>query len=836
MRKRVATAVLAAAACGYIGVPPHPLLAQTAAGQPAAAGGPAGQADRAGQHAAIPVRQVVLYSSGVGYFEHFGTVNGSGTTELRFKAAQVNDILKSLVLQDLDKGRVGVITYPSQDPVAKTLRSFQIDITGNPSLPELLNQLRGAKVTVSAGGDKAGGTVLGVERKPRPVGTGDGVKVIDVPFLNLIADDGGIRSVSLEDVRTLELQDKKLQDELNRALAALAGARDQDKKPVNIGLQGEGERRVRIGYVVETPVWKTSYRLILTGGGGPAGGEKKDADKPQGEKAAASNPDAGGSSTEAVHRAFLERLANDQEQVVRSLTAQLGGENHPAVVSRKKDLAATREELAALDAKADAVKPGGPAGAAAAGKAAGTGSLQGWAIVENQTDNDWNNVQLSLVSGRPISFIQDLYQPLYVPRPVVQPELYASLRPQTYDAAMSAKVPMTAFNQPPPAPVASPAPAAAAAPAGGMAGGRAARVPAAKLERPSEVTLGAGASRLGREELGEMDAAASVNSIASAAKVGELFQYTVGSVTLPRQTSAMIPVVTDPVVVERLSIYNASVLPKNPLLGARVKNTTGKHLLQGPVTVLDGGAYAGDARIDDLPPGQERLVSYGVDQQVLVQAVNAKQENAVQTGKIVKGVLQLTRRLVASQEYAAENKGEKDKTLVIEHPRRGGGWKLAEPAKADETTDALYRFKGGVQAGKGTKLAVREELVTVERVVLLNVDDGMLDVYVRTGEIPQTVRDALTKAAQLRQGLAGTRQQVQQRRQRLDVITKEQTRLRDNMKTVAQNTDYYQRLLKKLDEQESTIEGLQKEVAGLEAEAEQQRKAMEDYLNGLTVG
>src|SRR5258706_9360873 len=62
--------------------------------------------------------------------------------------------------------------------------------------------------------------------------------------------------------------------------------------------------------------------------------------------------------------------------------------------------------------------------------------LQGWAIVENQTDNDWNDIELSLVSGRPISFIQELYQPLYIPRPVVQPELFASLRPQTYEAGM----------------------------------------------------------------------------------------------------------------------------------------------------------------------------------------------------------------------------------------------------------------------------------------------------------------------------------------------------------------------------------------------------------------
>ena len=124
-----------------------------------------------------------------------------------------------------------------------------------------------------------------------------------------------------------------MQEELDRALAAVAGARDQDKKPVDIRFNGQGDRHVRLGYVVETPIWKASYRLVLPG---------KDAKDKQ-------------------------------------------------------------------------------------------GMLQGWAIVDNQTDNDWKDVRLSLVNGRPISFIQDLYQPLYVPRPTVVPELYASLRPQEYD-------------------------------------------------------------------------------------------------------------------------------------------------------------------------------------------------------------------------------------------------------------------------------------------------------------------------------------------------------------------------------------------------------------------
>src|SRR3954466_14874301 len=112
----------------------------------------------------VPVKGVVLFSSGVGYFEHFGTVKGDGAAELRFKTAQVNDVLKSLVVQDLDGGKAGTVSYASQEPLDRTLKSFQVDITENPSLPDLLNQLRGASLTVTLpGGNKETGLILGVE-------------------------------------------------------------------------------------------------------------------------------------------------------------------------------------------------------------------------------------------------------------------------------------------------------------------------------------------------------------------------------------------------------------------------------------------------------------------------------------------------------------------------------------------------------------------------------------------------------------------------------------------------------------------------------------------------
>src|SRR5215831_18897946 len=279
----------------------------------------------------VPVTKVLLFSSGVGYFEHAGSVHGNSATELRFKTSQINDILKSLVLQDQDGGRVGVITYPSQDPLAKTLKSFQVDITRNPSLADLLNQLRGARVTIAAQTEHVSGTILGVERRQKAPERGE--EPVEVPVLNLLTG-ASIRSIELPSIASLTLDDPQLQDELTKALTALVQARDQDKKPVTINFQGAGDRHVRIGYVVETPVWKTSYRLLL------------------GEKTAA--------------------------------------------------------------------------------------YLQGWAMVENQTEADWNSVSLSLVSGRPVSFTMDLYRPLYATRPVVRPELYAGLTPQTYDDAIAA--------------------------------------------------------------------------------------------------------------------------------------------------------------------------------------------------------------------------------------------------------------------------------------------------------------------------------------------------------------------------------------------------------------
>src|SRR5262249_53833732 len=154
-----------------------------------------------------------------------------------------------------------------------------------------------------------------------------------------------------------------------------------------------------------------------------------------------------------------------------------------------------------------------------------------------------------------------------------------------------------------------------------------------------------------------------VSSAAAAVNLGESFQYQISEpVTLPRQKSALLPIVNEPVEARRVSIYNPAVHVKHPLLGLRFKNTTAAHLMQGPVTVLDGPNYAGDGRFPDLKPKQDQLVSYAIDLGTEVDPGAAAQTDTLQTVKVVKGVLAAGTRMRQSRTYRVLNRGGEART------------------------------------------------------------------------------------------------------------------------------------------------------------------------------
>src|SRR6185437_9427897 len=276
-------------------------------------------------------------------------------------------------------------------------------------------------------------------------------------------------------------------------------------------------------------------------------------------------------------------------------------------------------------------------------------------------------------------------------------------------------------------------------------------------------------------------------------------------------------------------------LATNPLIGVRLTNSSGKHLLQGPVTVLDKGGYAGDARIDDVPPGQERLLSYGIDLEMRVDDSKRADSNAVRTAKIDKGSLIVTRKLDEARTYVADNQSATDKTLIIEHPVMHG-WTLVDTPAPVETTPSVYRFKGVAAAHKVSTFTVQQEVVTDQTIAMLPSDIGQLVQYTRSGAIPAAVRDAIAEAIRLKQAVVDAQNDMNARTARINEITAEQARIRENMKTVSQTTDYYQRLLGKLNAQESLIEAMQRERDQLAAARDAARTRLEAYLATLTVG
>jgi hypothetical protein len=654
----------------------------------------------------VPVTRVALFSSGVGYFEHFGKVTGNGTTVIRFKTDQINDVLKSLVLQDLDKGSVSVVRYPSQDPTGRALKGFQVDVTGDTSMGSLLTQLRGAKVAITSAGEQIEGTVLSVEQRERPAGqTMAKIKIVNV----LTAK--GLRSLVIDDCQAIQFLDAQLNEELSKSLEVLAAARDKDKKNVSIDFKGEGQRRVRVGYVVETPVWKTSYRLVV----------------------------------------------DDKEA-----------------------------------------------------------KLQGWAIVENQTDNDWDKINLSLVSGRPLSFTMDLYEPMYLARPEAELEMFEGLKPQTYAEAREevSKDAMGGRSR-------------------GFAEGEVARK---AMRAPGAPPAMAAAAPMAYEPgaLANIDVSSSVTAQATSGQIGELFEYVVTDVNLPRQSSAMIPIITDPISVEKISIYNAGVLARHPLSGARVKNTTGKNLLQGPITVFEQGGYAGDAQINNVGPDQQRLISYGIDLQVLVDSTKVSQTSAVQSGKIVRGTIELQTKLINTHTYAIENKSDRAKTIVLEHGRLQN-WSLLDTDKPAEETDSIYRFEVKIDPKKASEFTVKQQIVTGSQLAIVNCDDNTLLVYSNTDGIPKSVRDALAGVFKKRQAISEQEQGIQRVNLQINAINTEQTRIRENMNTVDRTSQYYGRLMTKLNEQETALEKLQTDLDAKQSAVTALRQELDAMVSALSV-
>jgi hypothetical protein len=209
----------------------------------------------------LPVRRVVLYKNGVGYFEHLGHVRGNQDVHVDFTSAQLNDVLKSLTVLDLSGGKISGVDYNSEAPLVRRLATLRLTLGENPTMTDFLGALRGARLEVRGGsGSTIAGKLLSVEKKSREK---DGATT-EWTEISLVSDSGEVRSAEVTPATSVRIAEKDLQVEVGRYLGLIASSRDQDLRRMTISTTGAGERNLYVSYISEVPIWKTTYRLVLS--------------------------------------------------------------------------------------------------------------------------------------------------------------------------------------------------------------------------------------------------------------------------------------------------------------------------------------------------------------------------------------------------------------------------------------------------------------------------------------------------------------------------------------------------------------------------------------------
>ena len=429
--------------------------------------------------------------------------------------------------------------------------------------------------------------------------------------------------------------------------------------------------------------------------------------------------------------------------------------------------------------------------------AAGEPTLEGWAIIDNTSGDDWTNVRLAVVSGKPVSFITQLYQPRYIQRPFAELAENQAASPIVYQGAMEA-----AKDQ---------------------------RAAAPKVQVQAQT----GALPLNGRNLMMTDliSPSSFGATADTRQAGELFEYSFAApVTVKQGESAMLPFLQQKIGARKLLVYSESY-GLNPRDAAELTNNTGKTLDGGPITVYDAGTYAGEALVETLPMSDKRLISYGVDLGTRVTTAFDSSQAVVREIHFQRGILTTHSALQETKTYTIKNVDAKAKTLVIEHSQRPG-YTLME-RKPTETTPSAYRFEVKLAASGTETFPVREERLYDESVSVTNLTPDVLAVYVQNKSLNEAARRQLDQIAQKKREVAANDAAIRQADADVTSLTQDQTRLRSNIESlnrVSGQQDQVQAYARQLAAAETKLAALR----DTQSDLRKKKTALEGELNSLT--
>jgi hypothetical protein len=660
----------------------------------------------------LQLKRVLLSTGGVGYFEYEATITGDQTLSLQVRLDQVNDVLKSIVVYD-DRGGIGEISLPGREPLEEVFREMPFGPEALASPLALLNALRGAEVE-AAGLRSLSGRLIAVTAETAQLPNNGGT--VTQHRVSLLTE-AGVRQFILEEADTLRFVDPALQAQVDEALAALAQHNERDRRVISIRTFGEGERTVRVAYVVEAPLWKSTYRLTLS-----------------------------------------------------------------------DDPAAT------------------------------TAELQGWAVLENLSGEDWAGVDLTIVSGNPVTFQQALYQAYYVDRPEVPVEVLGRVMPRVDTGTVRERLEQQA----------------------GLMGGD-----ADMLMPMQEPPMEAAESYAYEETMSRAAGAAApppASAMIAAAESTEATTQVVFHVPEPISVasghSVMVPIVSLDIAAAQLSLYQRETHATNPLASVRLTNDGASGLPPGILTLYERSAasglvsFVGDAQMSALPAGDERLLSFALDQKVKV----LREDEGSQTiagGRIADGLLELTLIERTTTTYTVEGAPREPRTVVLEH-ERPDGWKLiVDDSVPVERTDAHYRLSLDLAPGQTKDLVVSLERPVSQQVSLIDMSDDWIEYYASARQLSPEVREAIRELRRYKAEVLARENEIARLREDYQEIVGDQERIRANLDSVPRETDLHRRYLETMSAQEEKLAGLSDAIATAEDALEAARDALRAYARSL---
>jgi len=598
----------------------------------------------------IKLTDVVLYKNGLGFFQKSGNVTDNESFQITTKDSQINDILSSLYVIDLNKGKISSINY---DINKNRIEDILIKLPKNNSLSEILKELQGAEVNiVSTEGDCAG-IIIGLE----PVNeTFNNSTIMKDHKLIIIDKTDTIIPVLISSISSYKIMNKNLREDISKLLKYNLDSKYKHRKNINIATEGEGNRKIMLGYLLNVPVWKTTYRIILNN------------------------------------------------------------------------------------------------------KSSKDNFIQGYAIAENTTEEDWTDVNISFVAGNPLSFIIDLAKPVYITRPSVPIPGLNFLNADWSKTLSTEVLTKSVRNTRNYARKASP--------------------------QMMDMAFEAGAPPSFKNEFDNINSYISSSSGAETEKekIGEMFAYAVKSPTsINSGESALIPIITEKINGNQIFYYDKS-FSKNVTKAFVFNNDSKITFDAGPITFYQNNQCLGESMLNHvLLPNNMEILPYSIAESITIHPVVSSKRSDYIKGKIVNGLLTLTYTQFINTKWSITNKTNKESVLWLVQPSTHS-FKLTKPVKLNAKIKDKYRFEIDLKPSQQTEFNVEEQRISFEKVSLINSSTTSLLTYSNRSFISEKDRKFLKELSTILKDKSVQQRIITDCSKQITVKSNEENRLRKNIK------------------------------------------------------